>query len=475
MLMFVALDWFWRLRAPLWRCPAFVLPALFGLGCAGALAREAGSEAALEPPPESAMRSSVLYLEPAVPVTRQLDFVLPPPKLPEDPELDPDFERRMRSISRFNEAIADAETVSGAWDNSLVEQLTTLGSLQQQQGNYPGAIETHERAIHVQRIHGGLHTIDQAPLVRRMIESHVAMRDWTEADTYHNYLFFIQQKTYGSSDPRLIPALGELANWHIHAFDIGHGQSLAMRLSSAQMLFATASRLVDMHFGADDSRYVEYQRGLARSAWLVAQNQDLLRELDRAQFRAPQEALRDTIMIDISLPVRPVGFRAGENALKNMMEHYRQQENGEQLAEATAQLADWYLLFNRRGQARETYRQAWDGLAGGEGAAEARRRLFGQVRQIPVYGTDGNGWMLNNFGFAPDSGETKYDYIDVSFDVTQWGEVRNIETLSEQSPDTESQHGWVRRNIRDSMFRPMLAGGEIVRSDDNAFRYRYWY
>jgi len=83
--------------------------------------------------------------------------------------------------------------------------------------------------------------------------------------------------------------------------------------------------------------------------------------------------------------------------------------------------------------------------------------------------------MLNNFGFAPDSGETKYDYIDVSFDVTQWGEVRNIETLSEQSPDTESQHGWVRRNIRDSMFRPMLAEGEIVRSDDNAFRYRYWY
>ena len=337
---------------PLRGCAALALLVLFGLGWGGALAQEAGAEAVVDSPPDGEPRSSVLYLEPAVPITQQVDFVLPPPELPEDPELDPEFEQRMLSIARFNEAIADAETVSGAWDDSLIEQLTTLGSLQQQQGNYSGAIETHERAIHVQRINTGLHTIDQAPPVERMIDSYVAMRDWSRADTYHNYLFFIQQKSYGSSDPRLIPALGELANWHIHAFDLEQGQSLAMRLSSAQMLFATAAMLVDMHFGADDARYVEYMRGLARSAWLVAQNQDLLRELDRAQFRAPQETLRDMIMIDTSLPIRPLGFRAGENALRNIVEHYREQENSELLAEATAQLAVWSSqISNGRGSA----------------------------------------------------------------------------------------------------------------------------
>ncbi len=453
---------------------SLVLPGLLWLGAAAVFAQEGEAPIADGTGPAAA-RTSVLYLEPGAPLSRRTDFALPPPELPEDPEFDPEFAERSRSISRFNEAIADAETIAGAWGNSLVEQLTTLGSLQQQQGNYSGAIETHERAIHVQRINAGLHTIDQAPLVRRMIESYIAMRDWPQVDTYHNYLFFIQQKTYGNTDPRLIPALGELANWHIHAFAMREGQSLAMRLSSAQMLFATAARLVDMHFGRDDARYVEYQRGLARSAYLVAQNQDLLRELDRAQFRAPQEALRDTIMVDTSLPIRPLGFGAGEDALQNIMAYYREQEDTEQLAEATAQLADWYLLFNRRGQARETYQQAWDALADEADARDLRQRLFGQVREIPVYAADDNGWMIENLGFMANEDEASHDFIDVSFDVTQWGEVRNIETLGEPSPVAENQHGWVRRNIRDTMFRPVIAEGDIARSDGNQFRYRYWY
>ena len=468
------MNWFECPGRGLGRVIVCAFAALFWLAGGAGLAQEAGEAAGGEVSPDM-VRSSVLYREPAVPISQQVDFALPPPNLPTDPELDPGFEGRLRSISRSNEAIVDAETVAGAWDNGLVEQLSALGSLQMEQGNHTGAIETHERAIHVQRINAGLHTIDQAPLVERMIDSYVAMRDWSKADTYHNYLFFIQQRTYGSTDPRLIPALGDLANWHIRAFDLRQGQSLAMRLSSAQMLFATAAQLVDMHFGKDDARYVEFQRSLARSAWLVAQNEDLLRELDRAQFRAPQEALRDAIMIDTTLPIRPVGYRAGEDALRNIIAYYLVREDAEQIAEATAQLADWFLLFNRRGQARETYRQAWDALADLENADEARQRLFGQVREIPVYGADDNGWMVENLGFMADEDEASFDHVDLAFDVTQWGEVRNIQTLSEQSESTGSQHGWVRRSVRDTTFRPVLEAGDAVRSAENRFRFRYWY
>ena len=451
------------------------LPVLFWLGAGPALAQDAGVGDGVEIATESSPRSSVLYLEPAAPLSEQVDFAPPPPNLSREPALDPEFAERMLSIARFNEAIADSETVAGVWGNGLVEQLSALGSLQQQQGNHLGAVETHERAIHVQRVNTGLHTIDQAPLVKRMIDSYIAMRDWSQVDTYQNYLFYIQQKIYGNNDPRLIAALGELADWHIHAFVMREGQSLAMRLSSAQMLFSTAARMVDIHFGKDDPRYVEYQRALARSAYLVAQNQDLLRELDRAQFRAPQEALRDLIAVETSLPIRPVGYRIGEDALRNIMSYYLGNEDTERLAEATAQLADWYLLFDRRGQARETYRLAWDALAEAENAAEARQRLFGKVREIPVYGADDNDWMIENLGFMAKEDEARHDYIDVNFDVTQWGEVRNIETLSDRSPDTENQHGWVRRSIRDRMFRPVLTAGDVIRSDGHRFRYRYWY
>ena len=449
-----------------------VVPALCWLAGTAVLAQEAGEGAEQE----AAVRYSVLYLEPAVPVPEEIDFELPPPEIPRSPELDPEFEERIRDIQQFSEAITDSEILAGAWDNSLVEQLNSLGALQQQQGDHLGAIETHERAIHVQRINSGLHTIEQTPLVEQMIDSFIAMGDWTQVDVYQNYLFYIQQKFYGNNDPRLIPALGDLANWHTRAFTMRQGESLAMRLSSAQMLFKAAARMVEVHFGPDDDRYVEYLRGVARSAYLVALNQDLLRDLARAQFRAPQETLRD--MLYWHFPIVPTGFRAGEDALLAIREYYMDREGeAEQLAEATAQVADWYLLFNRRAPAREMYLEAWETVAEEENADELRLRLFGQVREIPVFAADDNGWMIENLGFMEDVEveEVSYNHIDLRFDVTQWGEVRNIETVGEPSPQTESQQGWVRRNVRDSMFRPMLVDGENARSDGNLFRFRYWY
>lgn len=447
-----------------------VIAAVFWLAGIAALAQEEGEGAE----PEAAIRYSVLYLEPAVPLGEASDFELPPPEIPQSPELDPEFEERIRNIQLFNEAIADSEVLAGAWDNSLVEQLNSLGSLQQQQGDHLGAIETHERAIHVQRINSGLHTIDQTPMVEQMIDSYIAMGDWTQVDVYQNYLFYIQRKFYGNNDPRLIPALGELANWHTRAFTMRQGESLAMRLSSAQMLFKAAARMAEMHFGPDDERYVEYLRGVARSAYLVALNQDLLRDLARAQFRAPQETLRD--MLYWHFPIVPTGFRAGEDALLAIREYYLERGGeAEQLAEATAQVADWYLLFNRRSPARDMYLEAWEAVAEEANADELRRRLFGQVRQIPVFAADDNGWMIENMGFMEDVEEVDYSHIDLRFDVTQWGEVRNIESVGELLPETESQQSRVRRDVRDSMFRPLLVDGENARSEGNLFRYRYWY
>ena len=447
-----------------------VVAAIFCLAGTAALAREAGEGAEAE----AAVRYSVLYVEPAVPLGEASDFELPPPEIPQNPELDPEFEERIQNIQRFNEAIADSEVLAGAWDNSLVEQLNSLGALQQQQGDHLGAIETHERAIHVQRINAGLHTIEQTPMVEQMIDSYTAMGDWTQVDVYQNYLFYIQQKFYGDNDPRLIPALGDLADWHTRAFTMRQGESLAMRLSSAQMLFKAAARMVEMHFGPDDERYVEYLRGVARSAYLVALNQDLLRDLARAQFRVPQETLRD--MLYWHFPIVPTGFRAGEDALLAIREYYLERGGeAEQLAEATAQVADWYLLFNRRSPARDMYLEAWEAVAGEANADELRRRLFGQVREIPVFAGDDNGWMIENIGFMEDVEDLKHSHIDLRFDVTRWGEVRNIETVGERSPDTESQQSRVRRDVRDAIFRPLLVDGENTRSDGNLFRYRYWY
>ena len=105
------------------KASAIVMPALLLLSAATAQAQEAGQEVANAAEQETAVRYSVLYLEQAVPVSGEIDFELPPPGIPQNPELDPEFQERMQDIQQFNESITDSEIMAGAWDNSLVEQL----------------------------------------------------------------------------------------------------------------------------------------------------------------------------------------------------------------------------------------------------------------------------------------------------------------------------------------------------------------
>ena len=74
--------------------------------------------------------------------------------------------------------------------------------------------------MHVSRVNTGLNTVDQIPIVQNMIDSHAALGQWAEVDLYQNYLFYIQQRTYGPNDPRIIP-VQQLGEWNMQAFGIG--------------------------------------------------------------------------------------------------------------------------------------------------------------------------------------------------------------------------------------------------------------
>jgi len=400
------------------------MPAWFWLAAAAVWAQNpAAGEPIGQAAPED--RPQVRFLEPAVPFAGEPDFALPPPELPRN-----------------------------------------------QQGDYLAAIESHQQALQIQRINSGLHTLDQIPLVERLIDSYIAMGEWGQADAYQEYLCYIQRKSHGSDSPQLISALGRLGDWHLKLIAIDKGDPLEARLRSARGLYIKAANMVDEHHGKDDPRYVEFLQGVARSAYLANENRSELRETNRARNGGPPDEYQAAM--DFS-PIRSMNNEARE-ALTSIVRHFENREVArEQLAEATAQLADWYLLTGYRSRARETYRQAWDILAEEEDADELRRQLFGQVRQIPVYAFDNTEWMIESLAYEKSEEKLHHDFVDIRLDVTAWGRVRNIETVSEAPSGAESQHRWIRREIRRSWFRPVLIEGETTLSTDNLFRFRYWY
>ncbi|MCH7816461.1 MAG: hypothetical protein IIC60_07825 [Proteobacteria bacterium] len=431
------------------------------------------SQAAVDAPEKQVIRPSLKYVDAPVAIIGDLDPILPSLPVAIDPEQDPEFLLRSNSIREYNSSLERIELNGGAWDRDLVEELATLGSLQQQQGQHPEAIDTFSRAIHVNRINAGLHTLEQIPVVEQLIDSYLALGDWEQVDIYHNYLFYIQQKAFGSNDPRIIPVLEGLATWNIQAFSIGYGEALGVRLSTAQILFSAAARMVRAHFGKEDERFIGFQKNIANSAYLVSRNPELMAEVNRPEYRSTQDRLRERL--NERTPAWPRGFQVGELALREIADYYAGEGHTTyESAEALTNIADWYLLFERRRAAFDQYEKVWRLLGNVENGEELIQRLFGQVVPLPTFASRSDHWIATVVT-GSDSVSLNYEFVDLVFDVTANGIVRNIRTLSEETEENASQLGRLRRVVRNSIFRPLLVDGKPVRSSGNQFRYRYWY
>ena len=447
----------------------FMTASALGLMLLPAVAQE--EDAASDP--STSMLPRVVYIDVPVPLIDGVDPVFPPvPAMPVATDASPSQEQA-ESIRRYTEAIAGIEAQGGVWDISLTEELTAMGSLLQQQGNHLAALETFDRAMHVNRINSGLHTTDQVAIVNEIIESYMVLGNWGQVDLYHNYLFYIQQKAYGPEDPRIIPVLAELGRWNLRAFSMGFGEILGLRLSTAQIMFNAAARMVGLHFGRDDERFIPYLHNVARSAYQVALNPQLMTEMDRPDYLKVQDMLRT--QLNERTPVVPQGYRDGEAALLEILAFYGEENQDPYLlAEATANLGDWYMIFQQRRNGHELYRRAWELLAEQDDGAALQQRLFGQLQPIPTYTQLPR--LVNRRGAeTPARAQLTMDFVDLSFEVSRNGEVRDVAILNEETSANAGHFGRVARELRRTVFRPLLVDGEPVQSSDHRVRIRYWY
>lgn len=435
----------------------------------------AGSALADEPAIEEAAaeRSRILYIDIPVPLgTTPADDAGRHALFP-IPGLAPATPQRAGNLAAYRNRIAAIEDLGGVWDQNLVEQLTALGRLHQQQGEHAEAIALFQRAMHINRINAGLHHMGQVDAVQSLVESHAALANWEEVDLYQDYLFYVQQRALAAKDPLLVGVFERLGNWQLNAFTLGFGEVLGLRLSAAQLLFNGAAELVGDHYGREDARYVRNLQNVARSAFLVARYPEYVLEIDRPDYRAEQDQLR--ARLDTLQPAIPRGYPAGRDALLEIVDLYGRQ-GGPSLALAAAllDLADWHILFDRRQAAEELYVEAWETASAVPGSEDWRAERFQKVQPVPVF-------ARRPTNLVPGSGESlrltglRSDYADVSMTITEFGAPRDIEVVSAETHANHRQLNQLRREIRSTRFRPLLTEGEPKRSAGHVFRYRYWY
>lgn len=360
--------------------------------------------------------------------------------------------------------IESLEGEFGPYHNQLSEHLVGLGLSQQANGEHESAVGTFSRAMHVSRINGGLYSLNQVPILERLIESYVAQGQWEDASNSHEYLYWLHRRNYGENDPRMLPAIEKMSKWHLQAYSLNIGSGLFHHLINAHNLFNLAVNIIDgspeEKFDENEARLVNALRGLTVSNYYLAtfQASSLSRKSRMGGEKPTQD---DQIRLEQYIMN---SYSSGKKAILRIQDVYASNPDSYPTGalEAQVELADWHLLFNRWHTAMDIYQETYDAMAQDPSTEAKAKELFSKPVALPDMP------LLNT---KVDNNQLSDEYVLVHFDVSANGRARNIEIVESNPPENVRNRSKVRKALKYAKFRPRFEGGVPVITQKLTHRY----
>jgi tetratricopeptide (TPR) repeat protein len=358
------------------------------------------------------------------------------------------------------DVIRQIEQRGDRYDPGLVQPLTLRGEALHGMGSYHEAIETFNRALHVNRISSGLHTPDQVDIVYKEAESWIALGDVRRANDLQQYAFEVLHRAYGSESPDLVPGLFRIAEWNLRTFSV----------FTARQYYEEAVRILTRANGADDPHLIPALAGLANSY-----------RLERLPPASTMEPSGPTFTISTG-PVmpRPAAmderrrlvnrYADGEKALRQILKIREANPDTatEELVGAYLDLADWNLIFERFRDADTLYRyarQLWLERGGDTEVVEAH---FGQP--VPIYLPLPPATRQSRT--APEQ-IVRTGFVELQYSVNERGRTYDVRAVESNPPDVLEAR--TVRGMRAGIFRPRLTASGPVDARGLVHRHSFNY
>jgi tetratricopeptide (TPR) repeat protein len=385
-------------------------------------------------------------------------------------------EEPLDAIEQRLEAIRIVEARDGARSKELAEELLSLAALYREAGDHLLAIGTLERALDVVRINDGLHSLEQVPVIERLIENRVALGDYSGAAALDQSVLELVSRDPG--DARVASILVAVADRQMEAVErfVEHGHRPQVGITSGSSIGPAWDPRPALTGRRAALASLRGARGLYNAAIVIARRTGY----DVAELFAIEDKLIRSLYAEVTHPdlyssrIKSVGelpvYAPGEAILRahivNSASHRR---TALAVARALLKLGDWQLLFSKNGTALETYQTAHDLLVREKVSPETIGELL--TPAVPV--------ALPLIEPSPDRGGddalAHRGYVDVSFVVSRYGRAKSVEALAASSDTPEEVVERARQHVWRSRFRPRFADGVPARDDRVAVRYYYDY
>lgn len=410
-------------------------------------------------------------------------------------------ERRERedAIAAYVVAVGDEESEEGPYSPQLPQDLMSAGLLAQQIPDHDRALDFFNRAQSVTRINEGLESLVQVPIMKAMIESHIALNQKSEADKIQENILYLARQAYGERGIEVIPAMLDYGIWHMDAF-----------LERSNILI-NVSRMNVAQFMNDPNNYIQQGNNLRDTPLfnLYTAQQTFLKSIDvlikNQQFSHPRildlESMllksyflsihRENILYEpdfyLTRKKTKTGSRLNTNSIELLeSEEYKQGNASHErslayilsnpertpgmIAKAMLEAADWHMLFERKVKGSRDYQAVYDYFSEyPELEAEVSELLYPEYPVIlPVYLPPPNS--REKLDISPDEEVSYFGYFDVSYRIDKYGKARRIKILDEGGEVTRNMEIRLNQYLQKVLFRPLFREGKPY-TDELTFRY----
>jgi|GEM_PF-506403 len=401
-----------------------------------------------------------------------------------------DSQTLLARIAEYENAIANTSTdnpASQVYSLEGSELFLSLAQLQTQAGDYSAAAEAYQQALLSLRVVEGLASTTQLQLLDGYNAVLFELQRWEDLDSNYHLAYTMSERLFGVDHQQTQTAATRLASWKIRAWQTGvyrPGGDRSVQEASEIYRQLLSSLADDPTTKAQRANWLS-ARGLA---YFYAARHIANLPVTEFQHSVPQTAsFQQCIPIVMSVD----GAQPSANAchanqnldpeyhasqqreknntvrrhLGNMRQSFMEaiealeanpETTVEQLARGILNLGDANLLAQDYPRARSQYRRAWELLSADNENLALRQRLLDQ----PVRALQG---LLETLPFdLPLPGEEIQG--TVSFDVSEIGEIENINVGGESAALTQENLGAMAIKLDQSVYRPRINEGRPVRS-----------
>ena len=365
-------------------------------------------------------------------------------------------------VQTYYDAIDQAQSLGGPYALELVDLYYGYGQALLDAGDYEEARDAFHRTIMVSRVNDGPNNLEQCSYLYSVAEAEARLGNLDASIEVLEHIYRLNAMAYGEDNPAMLPVVEQIIDWYTEKKPLQGPLLGASDIENRSYLASRVAALTLAEEGLGSAKTALGYRALGQFHF-----KSILYLLSSGESPSPEllmnnEEVNAEYIFERSLRNH---FEGGEEAFQLAENSWRAnpQATDLEVAEAMAQLGDWYLALEHFRAAARQYEQAYQLLANSEEFGSMAEAYFGQPAPMQFLNTSGE--FVRDLNPPLTEGG-----LEISMTVTRNGRLMEIQFITPIGSESEDQEEEIRERLQGTRFRPAVIAGEVETTHDFVWR-----